>query len=72
MICENDNYVGIQNGRGGVMPLPTRETYIENDIRKSGKVKLVKVKLDGLPQNYLHLSSGSDGNDLNAGIFIRR
>jgi len=72
LICENDNYVGMQNGRGGVMPLPSRETYTENDIRKSGKVKLVEVKTEGLPQNYLQLSPESDGNDLDAGIFTHK
>ena len=72
LICENDNYVGMQNGSGGVMQPPAKETYTENDIRKSGKVKLVEVEVEGLPQNYLHLSPESDGNDLDAGIFIRK
>jgi hypothetical protein len=69
LICENENYIGMQDGNGGVMPLPAKETYAENDIRKTGSVKLVEVQTEGLPHDYLNLAPGSDGKDIGAGIF---
>jgi hypothetical protein len=72
LICENENCYGMQNGNGGVMPLPAKETYTENDIRKSGKVRLVEVQTEGLPQGYLNLAPGSDGKDIGAGIFLNK
>lgn len=69
LICENENYIGMQDGNGGVMPLPARETCTEKDIRRTGTVKLVEVKVDGYPPEWLNLTKDSDGNDLGAGIF---
>lgn len=69
LICENDNYVGMQNGHGGVMPSTDKETFIENNVHKSGRVKLVEVKTEGLPPDYLNLSKDSDGFETGAGIF---
>jgi len=72
LICENDNYVGMQNGKGGVMPLPLKEKYSETGVRKVGKVKLVEVRTEGFPWNYLNLASDSDGKDIGAGIFKKQ
>lgn len=72
LICENENDYGMQDGNGGVTPLPAKETYTENDIRKTGKVQLVEVKTEGLPHDYLNLAPGSEGKDIGAGIFINK
>jgi hypothetical protein len=69
IICDNENYVGMQDGRGGVMPLTESETYKENNINKTGNIKLVEVKTDGFPIDYLNLAPGSDGTNLEAGLF---
>jgi hypothetical protein len=69
VICDNENYVGMQDGNGGVMPLPSKESYHENDIRKIGIIKLIEVHVDGFPQNYLNLAPDSAGKDIDAGIF---
>lgn len=70
LITENDHYVGMQNGQGGVMPLPKMLTFRETDIRKSGTVKLSEVTIDGFPPDWLNLTKDSDGRDLDAGIFM--
>jgi len=69
LICDNDHYVGIWDANGGVEPLKAEEKYHETNIRKSGTVKLVEVKTEGLPKRYLNLSPDSDGLDIDAGIF---
>jgi hypothetical protein len=69
LITENEHYVGMQNGEGGVKPLPAPESYTENDVRKTGNIKLVEVETEGFPVNYLNLAQGSDGADLGAGLF---
>jgi hypothetical protein len=69
LICENENYVGEQEGRGGVIPLKVKANYTATGVRKTGTVKLVEVKTEGLPQNYLNLGPESDGKDTGAGIF---
>lgn len=69
LISENANYVGMQDGNGGVMPLTVNEKYHENDIRKTGTVKLIEVETEGFPHDYLNLAPGSDGKDIGAGIF---
>jgi hypothetical protein len=69
LICENDHYVGMQNGQGGVGSPANQENYKETNIRKSGSVKLVEVKTEGLPHDYLNLAPDSDGKDIEAGIF---
>jgi len=69
IISDNEHYVGMQDGHGGVIPLPAPETYTENDIRKTAKIKLVEVQTDGFPADYLNLAQGSDGFDLGAGLF---
>jgi len=69
LICENEHYIGMQNGKGGVVDLAASESYKETRIRKSGKVLLTEVKTEGLPHNYLNLAPGSDGQDIQAGIF---
>ena len=71
LICENDNYVGEQNGEGGVIPLKDPVTFHEDGIRKTGAVKLIEVGVEGLPRNYLHLAPQSDGQDIQAGVFTR-
>jgi hypothetical protein len=68
LISDNENYVGEQNGEGGVIPYATKPVFKENDIRHSGTVRLVEVKTDELPHNYLNLTPDSDGKDLSAGI----
>ncbi len=70
LICENEHYVGVQNGQGGVVSLDSNTTYAETNVRKSGSVKLVEVKTEGFPHNYLNLSADSDGTDIEAGIFM--
>ena len=69
LICENENYVGMQDGNGGVTPLPAIEHYNEHGIQKSGTVKLVEVKVEGFSPDYLNLAPNSDGKDIDAGIF---
>lgn len=69
IICNNDFYVGMQDGSGGVMPLPAPETYKENAIRKKGKIRLVEVETGELPVEYLNLAQDSDGKELGAGLF---
>ena len=69
LICENDHYVGTQNGQGGVAELPAKIAYKETAVRKTGTVKLVEVKTEGFPQKYLNLTPDSDGQDIGAGIF---
>jgi hypothetical protein len=69
LICDNDHYVGIWTANGGVEPIKRDETYHETNIRKSGTVKLVEVKTEGLPKRYLNLAPDSDGLDTEAGIF---
>jgi hypothetical protein len=71
LICENEDYVGEQNGQGGVMSFHGHRAYTETNVRHSGLVKLVEVKTEGLPHNYLNLAPDSDGKDLDAGIFKR-
>jgi hypothetical protein len=70
LICENEHYIGFQNGQGGVMEADRNTNYQETGIRKSGKVLLTEVKTEGLPHDYLNLAPGSDGKELDAGIFI--
>lgn len=69
LICENDHYVGTQNGQGGVADLPVKIAYKETAVRKTGMVKLVEVKTEGFPQKYLNLTPDSEGQDIGAGIF---
>jgi hypothetical protein len=69
MISANDNYVGMQNGKGGVMPLAAKAYFTETNIQKSGKVKLVEVKTEGFPPDWLNLAKDSDGKSTGAGIF---
>ena len=69
LITENANYVGMQDGNGGVTELTVNEKYHENDIRKTGNVKLIEVETEGFPHDYLNLARGSDGKDIDAGIF---
>ncbi len=47
--------------------------YIEQNITKSGEIKLVKgAGLDmGIPQQYLQVEEGTPGSDLGAGLFIK-
>jgi hypothetical protein len=59
----------MQDGRGGVVSLPEPAKYKENYVDKTAKIKLVEVQTDGFPINYLNLAPGSDGIDLNAGLF---
>jgi len=52
--------------------------YNEKNIKKKGKVELVKLKLSGdqlssdLPRNYLHVVPGTLGSDLGAGLFKKK
>jgi hypothetical protein len=71
LVCENEHYIGMQDGKGGVMLLSAQENYVEKDVRKNGKVRLVEVETNGFPAKYLNLRSDSDGIDLKAGIFKR-
>ncbi|HEV3252208.1 MAG TPA: hypothetical protein VGZ71_14710 [Puia sp.] len=69
LICENEHYIGYQDGRGGVKAADGNVNYKEAGIRKSGKVLLTEVTTEGLPHNYLNLTADSDGRDLDAGVF---
>ena len=69
LISENENGMGSQNGRGGVMPYDGLANFTENDIRLTGTVKLIEVKTEGIPPGYLNLAPDSSGRDLGAGIY---
>ncbi|HMH23002.1 MAG TPA: hypothetical protein VK563_14545 [Puia sp.] len=66
LICENGEYAQT-SGKTAYEKLTVQ--FPENDVRKTGTVKLVEVGIDGLPHDYLNLAPGSDGADIGAGIF---
>jgi len=67
LITENDNYMGYI---AGDLISADKSNLKETGIRKKGTVKLVEIRTDrDQPHNYLNPVPGSDGSDLNAGIF---
>lgn len=67
LITNNKYYMGF-NGMEIEGP-DVKNTPIEINIIKTGKVLLNEVTAKGVPRNYLNLSPGSAGNELHAGIF---
>ena len=68
LICNNGAFMGYITNNDLI---PADKTNLkENRIRKTGKVELVFIKTDARqPHNYLNPVPGSDGADLEAGIF---
>ncbi|MDB4923758.1 right-handed parallel beta-helix repeat-containing protein [Mucilaginibacter sp.] len=67
LITNNKYYMGL-NGMEVEGP-DVKNTPVELNIHKTGQVMLNEVTAKGTPHNYLNLSPGSAGSELNAGIF---
>jgi len=67
LIVDNDHYMGFYTSHGPVEAL--KNSHTETAIQKSGKVILNEVKTQGMPNDYLNLTSESAGKDISAGIF---
>lgn len=68
VFTDNKHYLGFN---GDIIEPDTLNKPIENNIQKTGKVILNEVTAEGIPKNYLNLSSNSAGKELHAGIFIK-
>ncbi len=55
-------------GKDGLIPA-SKNSHVETNIKKTGKIMLSEVRTEGLPKDYLNLLPQSDGNELKAGIF---
>lgn len=66
LISGNKHYLGFN--KDSIEP-DGQNTPKETDMRKSGKVELKEVTAAGIPRDYLHLTPGSAGADIPAGIF---
>jgi hypothetical protein len=66
LISGNAFYMGFNEKE--IMP-DVLNKPVEKGIRKSGKVLFNEVKTNGIPKDYLNLSSSSAGKDIDAGIF---
>lgn len=67
LITDNQHFMGMYTNKGPIEA--KKNNHTETGIRKSGKVRLNEVEMNGLPKGYLNLAPQSDGKDLNAGIF---
>jgi hypothetical protein len=65
-ISGNDHYLGYF---GNPLEMATGDSVNEIHVQKTGKLLFSEVKTEGLPADYLNLISGSDGLELEAGIF---
>jgi hypothetical protein len=66
IITGNDHYLGFF---GNVPEPATGDSVNEIHLQKTGKLLFSEVKTEGLPVDYLNLIAGSDGLELDAGIF---
>jgi hypothetical protein len=78
VISEYEHYSGYGTAAGIDGKAGKEISYDETNIKKSGKVELVKLKLSGnqlssdLPRNYLHVKPGTLGSKLGAGLFKKK
>jgi hypothetical protein len=64
-----EHYMGYY-GQNGSIPAERNE-HAERNVRKTGKLILSEVGVNGLPKNYLNPLQESAGADLHAGIFVK-
>lgn len=69
VIVNNDHYTGINKNR---QLHETTEKYVENNVIKSGELRLVEKSDESLPFNYLHPAPGTLGYNLDVGIFKKK
>ena len=67
LITENNEYMGYYGSKG--LEPTDKNNHVETGVKKTGKVLLSEVKTEGLPKDYLNLIEGSDGKEIQAGIF---
>ena len=68
LLSGNQNYLGYHDKVGNLFPLDDHNVR-ETDLRRSGKVRFVKVEDYSIPRDQFNLTSDSDGRDLGAGLF---
>ncbi|WOK07552.1 right-handed parallel beta-helix repeat-containing protein [Imperialibacter roseus] len=68
VMVDNQHYMGYY-GSNGLVETTNNKNFVETNVVKKGKVELVTRKEPAYPTNYLHLTPGSVGYELNAGIF---
>ncbi len=66
IISDNKHFRG-NWGRKGLME--SKQKFIETNINKREKIKLIERDSEVIPESHLHVSPESAGYDLNAGIF---
>ena len=67
VITGNNMFMGLNNN--GVIENDNQTVPTTKNIQREGKVELNVVATDTIPKNYLHLSPGSAGRDISAGLF---
>ncbi len=78
VISEYEHYSGYGTAAGIDGKAGKEISYDEKNIKKGGKVELVKMKIHGnhlssdLPRDYLHVVPGTLGSDLGAGLFKKK
>lgn len=68
LISENNHYTGFYTNVG-LIETSSNKNFKEMNVIKQGKVNLIEVNGDVLPDNILHLKPESVGYSLKAGIF---
>jgi hypothetical protein len=68
LISDNEGFAET-GGKNGYVKMDA--PFTENDVRKTGKVQLVEVKTEQIPHDYLNLVPGSEGSDIDAGLFMK-
>ena len=78
VISEYEHYSGYGTSAGINGRTGKEISYVEKNIKKSGKVELVKLKLpdnqlsSDLPRDYLHVVPPAPGSELGAGLFKKK
>lgn len=67
IITDVKGYMGFYTPRG--LEVAEKNSHIEKDIKRTGKLVFSEVTTQGLPKDYLHLTAQSDGAALKAGVF---
>ncbi len=67
LIANNQHYMGLYTRKGPVEA--PKNAHKEVGIKKTGNVQLREVDFKGMPRDYLNPTPGSNGSELNAGIF---
>ncbi len=67
IITDVTSYMGFYTPRG--LEPAEKNSHMEKDIKRTGKLVFSEVKTQGLPKDYLHLTAQSDGAALKAGVF---